>query len=170
MADLTITVDKVGQLKETHEFLRDNYILVGIPQKETTREGDSVTNAELLYIHTYGSKINNNIPKRPVIEPAIRHSRDKLAEMLSQSFKYASEGDYVEAEKKLNLTGMKAQKVCREWFYDPENGWPPNSPATVARKIKKGSTEPRPLIDTDEMHKSITYVMVKEGRRIDYID
>ena len=62
--------------------------------------------------------------------------------------------DFDKGEKRLKATGMKAQNVVRAWFVNPKNNWPPNSPATIAAK---GSD--RPLIDTAEMRKSITYVI-----------
>ena len=69
----------------------------------------------------------------------------------------AEKGDTDGALKKLKLAGMRAQNVCRAWFTNPKNGWPPNSPRTAARKRAKGSTDPKPLIDTGELRKSITY-------------
>lgn len=36
------------------KFLRKRNVLVGIPQKNSTRGGESINNADLLYIHTHG--------------------------------------------------------------------------------------------------------------------
>ena len=69
------------------------------------------------------------------------------------------------AFKHLSLAGMYAQNASRSWFTNPENNWPPNSPAVIAIKKRKGSTNPRPLIDTGELRKSITYFVDKEGTR-----
>lgn len=165
VADVKCVSDEYKKLVEAMRFTKDNYILVGISQKETTRKkSDDVTNAELLFIHTNGSPINH-VPARPVIEPALEDDRIKLSNMLKKSAQLAMDGDKEGAYKQLELAGMKAQNDARGWFVNPKNGWPPNSPSVEAEKRRKGSTDPKPLIDTGELRKSITYVMVKDGGR-----
>lgn len=159
-------VDKVGKLIKGINYTKDNYLLIGIPQKKTTREDEAITNAELLFIHTNGSPINN-VPARPVIEPALEDDMERLTSMLKDFANEAIEGNFEEAQKQLERTGMRAQNVCRNWFTNADNNWPENAPSVRERKIKKGSTEPRPLIDTSELRKSIIYVVVKDGERTD---
>lgn len=159
-------------LERSISFLNNNYVLVGIPDTENGRDDKSdVTNADLLFIHTNGSPVNN-IPPRPVIEPALYHNKDKFNKMLKDASEKALEGRRADAVTILRKAGMKAQNVCRAWFVDPANNWPPNSPGTAAAKIAKfrkynktGTYEPRPLIDTGELRKSITYVLSLRGRR-----
>lgn len=158
------SADNMGQLLKGLKFTKNNYVLVGIPQKKTKRKGEPITNAELLFIHTNGSPINN-VPARPVIEPAIKEDKDRLSKMLKVAAVEAMNGEEEKAVQQLQLTGMRAQNVCRAWFVNAKNNWPPNSPSVTARKRKKGSTAPRPLIDTGELRKSITYVVVKNGER-----
>ena len=148
-------------------YMQDNYVLVGIPQKTSSRPEDKmgskeITNAELLYIHTNGSPVNN-IPARPVIEPAIYNDSERISKMLMEGFQQLCNGDIEKCDRTLQLIGTRAQKVCRDWFTNPANGWPPNSPSVIAAKLRKGSTSPKPLIDTGELRKSITYVVVKDG-------
>ena len=162
--------DLVGALK----FVKENYVLVGIPDAQTDRGRDAeITNAELLFIHTNGSPINN-IPPRPVIEQAILSEKDKFDEMLKKVYDYARKGDKQSAVMQLRRVGLKAQNVCRGWFVNPNNGWPPNAPSTAAAKIRRykkshkgkaGTYTPKPLIDTGELRKSITYVLSLRGRR-----
>lgn len=156
--------DNTKKLFNGVKFMKNNYVLIGVPQKETKREGEPVTNAELLFIHTNGSPINN-IPARPVIEPALKNSADKISNTLKKSANFSISGDRGNALKELERAGLKGQNVSRDWFTNPLNNWPPNSPAVTARKIAKGSTNPKPLIDTGELIKSITYVVVREGKR-----
>jgi len=74
----------------------------------------------------------------------------------------------------LGRIGKAAQNMCRDWFTNPKNGWPPNQPATVKGKLRKMSKSKRaaamavykqggsidsPLIDTGELRKSIIYVV-----------
>ena len=87
--------------------------------------------------------------------------------MLLKAFSLKLEGRNEEAEKQLKLVGMCSQNVCRAWFTNPDNGWPPNALSVYNKKLKKGSTDPKPLIDIGELRKSITYVVVKDGVRVD---
>ncbi len=175
MADSLIKILEDGNtnlqnLIDAVEFTKDNYVLVGIPQKTSSRNKleakskETITNAELLYIHTNGSPVNN-VPARPVVEPAIYDDSERISKMLSDAFYALCDGDRDTCERIMQKVGIRAQNVCRGWFTNPKNGWPENSPAVIARKIKKGSTDPKPLIDTGELRKSITYVVVKDGVR-----
>ena len=165
--EIVTTVDKIGKVAKAMNFMMENEVYVGISDETTTREkGEPVTNAELLYIHTNGSPVNN-IPARPVIEPAIKDDKERLSKMMESAFLTAEKGDTEGALRKLKLAGMRAQNVCRAWFVNPKNGWPPNSPEVAARKRAKGSTNPKPLIDTGELRKSITYFVRRwNGGRI----
>lgn len=148
--------------------MMENEVYVGIADDTTEREADDtgVTNAELLFIHTNGSPVNN-IPPRPVIEPAIYNDKDRLADMMKKAAQLFMEGRDEEAIKQLQRVGMRGQNVSRKWFVDEKNGWPPNAPAVREAKIRKGSTDPKPLIDTGELRKSITYfVKTKGGGRV----
>lgn len=158
--------DMVRKYMKAMEFQKNNYVLVGIPQKKTKREDEPITNAELLYIHTNGSP-KNHIPKRPVIEPALRDDRKRLTSMLKNSMVVFLDVGEEAALNELEKAGMRAQNVSRKWFTNPNNHWPPNSPAVQAAKRKKKATDPKPLIDTGELRKSITYVLVKDGARND---
>lgn len=161
-------------LRKSIRFINENYVLVGVPDETNGRDDSAdVTNADLLFIHTNGSPVNN-IPARPVIEPALYKDRDRITGMLKDSMQKSLEGNRIEALDILRKIGIRAQNVCRAWFVDPDNGWPPNSPRTAAAKIEKykkshkgkaGNYEPRPLIDTGELRKSITYVLSIKGRR-----
>ena len=150
------------------KFIKQNEVYVGISDATTIREEetrDEITNAELLFIHTNGSPINN-IPPRPVIEPAVKNDSDRLSKMMKQAFNLALSGNKTAALDALKRTGMRAQNVCRAWFTNSENGWPPNSPAIAEAKRRKGAENPRPLIDTGELRKSITYFVRTLGGRV----
>lgn len=143
------------------KFMKENSVYVGVPEEDTDREENAnVTNAELLFIHTNGSPVNN-IPARPVIEPAIENDKERLSRMMRDAGRDALNGDKSAALEKLKRVGIRGQNIARAWFTNPANGWPPNAPSVAAAKIRKGSTEPRPLIDTGELRKSITYVIKK---------
>ena len=183
-ANVTSSIDRLQDIQRALAELAKKEVLIGIPQEKSSREGndDKINNAELAYIHTHGirnremrqemqSDIDNgsysqayqmyiqahgsplwNSPPRPIIEPAIEAHKQELAELLRGALQCALDGrPFIQELKK---AGMKGQNVTRAWFTDSRNGWAPNSPLTIA---KKGSA--RPLIDTAELRKSITYVI-----------
>lgn len=173
MAEFEVNVlsDHFRDVERALKTLLDYEIYVGIPEdriaRETAELDRRVTNAQLLFIHTNGSPINK-IPPRPVIEPAIEANRDKIACFMQASAKNVLDNDIQQAEINMQKAGMAGQNASRAWFLDARNNWPPNSPRTAARKIAKGSTDPRPLIDTGEMRKSITYFVNNKGARLNY--
>lgn len=185
-ANVVTQVDRFQEIQRSLAELAKKDVLVGITQEKSSREGnkDKITNAELAYDHTHGIRrramrqenqeaMDNGAsysqayqmylqahgsplwhsPPRPIIEPAIEAHRQELAELLRVALMKALDGkNFMPA---LKTAGMKGENVTRKWFTDSRNGWAPNSPLTIAKK--KGSA--RPLIDTDELRKSITYVI-----------
>lgn len=169
--EVNVLTDKFKTVERALQTLLDYEIYVGIPEDRSARESAeinrAVTNAQLLFIHTNGSPINR-IPPRPVIEPAIEANKEKIAIFMERAAQDVLDGDIQQAEVDMQKAGMAGQNAARAWFVDERNGWPPNSERTAARKRAKGSTDPRPLIDTGEMRKSITYFVSNKGARINY--
>lgn len=110
------------------------------------------------------------IPPRPVIEPALMNDQENISKMMIKAVSFYLSDDIDEFEKKLKKLGMHAARIVREWFDNPKNNWPPNAPSTKlawAKKQKKTKTsklnaeeiDKRPLVDTGELKKSITYVL-----------
>ena len=133
--------------------LKDIDVLVGIPQEKSSRKGEPITNAELAFIHTNGSPINN-IPPRPFLHPAIEKNKEVLAKYQLAAILAALDGKASEAKNACEKLGMKAASLAKSWFTDSRNGWAPNKPKTIS---KKGSSNP--LIDTSAMRNAITYVV-----------
>jgi hypothetical protein len=127
--------------------------------QEEINKGVSYGKAYEMYVHEHGSPLWH-VPPRPIIEPAIEDPENQkiIAEDLKKAAQAALDGNFRDAEAELNKAGMDAQNAVRDWFTNPNNNWPPNAPATVERK---GSD--RPLIDTGELRKSITYVIRKKA-------
>jgi hypothetical protein len=150
----------LSDLERIFEDLKKTQVLVGVPQDKTTRAGEPVTNAELCFIHTNGSPVRG-IPARPIIEPAIEDDNEVISEILRNALESFLTGDEVGGMRYLEMAGIEGQGASQDWFTNPKNNWPPNSPQTQAIKRAKGSTDPKPLIDTGELRKSITYVIRK---------
>jgi hypothetical protein len=152
----------IAQIGKALADLSKMQVYVGIPESEAARpkkKGETINNAQLMYIHTNGSPLKG-IPARPVIEPSIEAPDNKasIAALLKQAAQSALAGKRTDVLKFLRLAGMDAQNRVRAWFVDPRNHWAPNAPSTIARKHSD-----KPLIDTAELRKSVSYV-VDEGR------
>lgn len=145
-------IDKTNEIEKSLRELKNKSVLVGIPEEKATRPEDrTINNAELAYIHTNGSPIRG-IPARPFIQPAIEKNSTPIGAQLGEAIKKTLTGG--DSEPSLRKAGIIGQNVSRGWFTNPDNGWAPNTPRTIA---KKGSD--KPLIDTAEMRKSITFVV-----------
>lgn len=141
-------------VQEAVKELKKHEVLVGVPQEKSSRKGSGkVTNAELLFIHTNGSPVRG-IPARPVLQPAIENDKERVGEMLGKAIDAATSGNKEQVVPALERAGQYGANICRAWFTNPSNSWESNSEET--KKRKKSS---RPLIDTGEMRKSITYIV-----------
>ncbi|SFU71067.1 hypothetical protein [Alicyclobacillus macrosporangiidus] len=182
MVKVSLRLDKTSSLAKALHTLAKTDVLVGIPQG-SDREDGPITNAQLLYIHEHGVRSQTmreamqpdldrgvpyskaydlfihehgsplwKIPPRPVLEPSIATVKPKIAEWFKKATDAALNGD--DPGPYLDAAGKTARDAAFNWFTDPRNGWPPNAPSTIKAK---GSD--RPLIDTGEMRKAITWVV-----------
>lgn len=184
MFDLTVTkTSSALKVNETLAKLARKQVLVGIPASNAKRKGEAINNAELMYIHTNGSPMNN-IPARPVIEPAIEQPETKklITEQLKDAAEALFDGDEAAMDESLQLAGRLGANAAKRWFTDSRNGWPKNKPSTVRNKLRKlrgtAYTEAMdildsdgdimsidtPLIDSGELRRSITYVVGEDKK------
>jgi hypothetical protein len=183
----TLTVTESGDasfIKEAIGTLENAKVFVGIPEAETLRKGEPITNAALLFVHTNGSPLRK-IPARPVIEPSIEANHEVLEDGLHEAAGLVLDGQNQAALEMLKKVGTMGANGAKKWFVDPRNGWRQNSPETIKRKLARltgqrlrkalktlnsvdehmplyGTTEldaiNTPLIDTEEMRRAITHV------------
>ncbi|MGG3884349.1 hypothetical protein [Brevibacillus panacihumi] len=185
-SQVTTGLDKTNEIKKSLDALSKKQVLIGIPEGSERPEdkGQPITNAQLLYVHTHGvrkksmrEEMNPKVesgemtyskayelflqshgsplwqsPPRPVLEPAIEYHQDEVAAQLRRVLDAVLDGQ--DPEPELHKAGMMGQNFARDWFTNPANGWAPNSPRTIE---KKGSD--KPLINTGELRKEITYVI-----------
>ena len=112
-------------------------VYVGIPEDKSIRKEKNANNAQLLFIHTNGSPLRH-IPKRPVVEPAIEHDKDKISVYLGEALKAILDGKPVgEVKKLLHKAGLEGEEAARLWFDDPRNNWQENALSTILAKIRK---------------------------------
>lgn len=178
-----------NEIKKLLEKIKTMDVLVGIPQAEDARQGDAITNAELMFCQTNGIRkkamrmdMEGNIkkhgyskaykmyiqangsplwhsPPRPVIEPAIEADKEAISGLLKDALKAGLDGNLELAKTFLDKAGLEGQAASQDWFDNAANGWAPNSPLTIEKKKSD-----KPLIDTGELRKAITYV-VRDGDR-----
>ena len=172
---------------EGSKELSKHAVYVGVPEKTSPRPGEPISNAQLafihthgvrawkmrtamnvamkgsgklsysaalaLYIHTFGSPLYQ-VPPRPIVEPAIKANMKKLEGEFKLAAKAGLAGNKAQVQTHLRRAGMMAQNFVRAWFTDPRNHWAKNAPSTI--RPKKSS---RPLIDTGDLRKSMTYIV-----------
>ncbi len=158
------------EINDIIKKLKNQEVLVGVPQDKSGRNvsqsSQSISNAELLYIHTNGSPVNN-IPARPVIEPAIEDAKEEIGLLLKEAAEQALNRNLEGAMAKIDKAGMQGENAAKGWFRNPKNHWAPNSQVTIegstpnknGKKFIKGKKSSTPLIDTGQMRKAITHVM-----------
>lgn len=140
--------DNWGSVKKQLESLSKLDVLVGIPQAEEREDGE-ITNAQLLFIQSKGSPVNN-IPPRPTLEPTVSENKARISEMYRKSIEATLNGQNGRAE--LEKIGLWTSTKVKDKFGSDE--LVPNAPITIK---KKGSD--RPLIDTGQLRNAVTYVI-----------
>ena len=115
--------------------------------------GKKYSEAHSLYLESHGSALWH-IPPRPVLEPSVEANKERIGKQLAKASVAAIKGDEDKRDLYLDRAGQVAENAAKKWFENPENGWPPNAPATIRAK---GSDSP--LIDTGEMRKAITHII-----------
>ena len=129
-------------------------VLVGVPAGEARDDGPS--NAEIGYQNEFGSPANN-IPARPHLLPGVAAVQDKAAARLTQAADAAASGRVSDAERHLHAAGLLAQNSVRRTL--TTTAYRPLSERTLAERRARGRTGTKPLIDTGQYRRSITYVI-----------
>lgn len=166
-------VDNFEKVVRSLDGLKDRDVLIGVPQEDKIgrEEGDAVTNAQLLFLHSEGAP-RAGIVARPTIQPAIEENRTIIAQKYSIAIKQALNKKSPDAT--LEALGLFLQNKARAKFGSDELAELKESTKRAkARKItrgKGGKTKKQlqndfiagngnPLIDTGELRKSVTYII-----------
>jgi len=162
-ATVRVTFDKTKQVIEGMRLVANTRVMAGIPAEKglrsaDEREGAPLNNAELMYIHEFGAP-EANIPARPVIYPAVKSIRKEAVWMLGRIAVWAMEGKIGKAEQGFHAVGILAQNALRKRITD--GPFIPLSPRTLAARRARGRTGDKPLIDTGQLRRALTYVIRK---------
>ncbi|MDH0638199.1 hypothetical protein N5D52_14725 [Pseudomonas sp. GD03860] len=187
---MTVTKDNVGKVLASIQRLVGQEVLVGIPATTTERSegepGQPINNAQLGYIHEYGSP-KANIPARPFLEPGVEDQRESIGNHLQKAASSALKGDDGKLDAELNAAGLIAQAGARNRI--TSSNYEPLSPSTIRNRRKNRNTQSmrveeqkyldmvangaspaqaqadagiQPLINTGQLRNSITYVIRKK--------
>jgi len=152
-------------------------VLVGVPEENDPREtGEKIGNAGLAYIHDNGSPLRG-IPARPFMRPGIAKAQRQISINLKIAAAALLDGTKEGVLIALNTAGMIAQNSIRNVILAGE-GFAPLKRSTLLGRLRRrkglsmkykkpgmkaqkeeflGSL--KPLIDTAEMLKSISYIV-----------
>lgn len=144
----------IAGLLKGWDYIRKSDVLVGIPEEQNASHG-GVTNAELLYIHSNGSPVNN-IPKRPTIEPGISDPKvlPAIQKLLGEAIAAAITGNIAGAQMAQKKAGMLGANAAKAVFGSAQLA--PLKAVTIARRKKHSAA---PLVDTGALRNAVTYVI-----------
>lgn len=181
------------RILEALKKLSEDELLVGVSADTAgSGRGEDINNAELAYIHTNGVRAAGmkaetdkaveegtpyplalqayikehgspayRVPPRPFLEPGIEKHLDMVKGGMKAALLDVLNGGDGRTQRE-NLGGAIAGKV--QEYFEEDNGWPPLSPKTIARRKKgpDGTASDVPLVDSGALRQSITYVIRKK--------
>ncbi|BET96530.1 hypothetical protein [Xenorhabdus taiwanensis] len=107
----------------------------------------------------FGTK---NIPPRPFMRSTISNKSSEWGQLIGAQLRGRLQ-DTGGVEAAFNTVGMVMAADIRDSI--EQSLPPPNAPATIARKAKKGIAAPdKTLVDTGSMQRAIDYEIVKGGK------
>lgn len=161
--NIKVTFDKSAQIAAALKEVATTRVMAGVPAEKSLRkpeagESAEINNAALMYIHEFGAP-EANIPPRPVVYPAIRSIQKEVTALLKKIAKLALEGRPEQVQKGFHALGILAQNALRARITD--GPFEPLKPSTIAARRARGRKGDRPLIDTGQLRRALTYVIRK---------
>lgn len=136
------------------------YVKVGVLEKSGQHEGlGDLTVADVATFHEFGTEgVNGQIvPQRPFIRNTVDENTAELTretEALRKQVIFFN----LSVFKALSLLGLRIQKLIQSKITDGDSSWPALKQSTIDAK---GSD--KPLIDTGQLRRSISYEVVEKG-------
>lgn len=180
---LHIKVDKVKRMMSAMSALPVQTVYVGVPVENNMHEAEAtttvtkgsgknqksfksssqikgqssgITNSQIGFMNEFGVP-EMNIPARPHLMPGIRAVKGKVANYLGQAGEYALKGDSGGVSRALNAAGITAvNSVQRKITQGP---FTPLADRTIEARLARGRTGDKPLIDTGQYRRAITYTI-----------
>lgn len=165
---LRLVRDRAAQAMAQMDRLTRRHVLVGVPAENAPRDAEAaaqsegpLSNAALAYIHDNGAP-EANIPARPFLRRGVSSAMPKVADTLAKGARLALAGDAGAADKALTSAGLRAQREVQKEITDGE--FAPLAEATLRARRARGRTGEKPLLDTGQLRRSITYVVRDKGK------
>ena len=157
----------VGLIEKAVLALLKSEVVIGIPDDGSARQpepGASAppSNAVIGYTQEFGSP-EQNIPARPFLVPGVESITPKAAELLRKAGKAALFGDAAAVEAALNQIGLIGQAAAQQKITD--GPFVPLSERTLKARKARGRKGDKPLLDTGQLRRSVTYIVRKKGAR-----
>lgn len=153
--NVTVIKDKTAEVAAAIRTLAKTRVMAGVPANKGTRS-DPINNAALMYIHENGAP-EANIPARPVIAPAIASITGTVEKNMERAGKLALRGDIPGMTKVYHSTGIVAQNALRKQI--TSGTFAPLAESTLAKRRAKGHSSVKPLIETGQLRRALTYVI-----------
>lgn len=175
---LTIRGDNAAAVLASLKSIAAKDVLVGIPEDRSERDDVPFGNAGIGYINENGSPAQN-IPARPHLVPGVRSVQDQTVPHLHAAAQAAMSGNTAAAEMELNRAGALAASGVKR--YITTANFVPLAESTLAGRAARGrkgaaieltnraaggapdNSNARPLIDTGQYRRAITYVVRDEN-------
>ena len=164
---IKVVKDNTKNIELAVKALTEKSVYVGIPgdsakDKRDAQDGKpppKLKNHVIGYIQEFGAP-ESNIPARPFLVPGVRSVSDKIASIFRKAGKNAIEGNLTDVERGLEAAGLVAQIAVKKTITDIIP--PPLKESTLAARRSRGRTGTTPLIDTEQLLNSISYVIRKK--------
>lgn len=194
-ARLTVTKDRLAEMRKEILGLVSYDILVGFPDETANRKEETgttnngspilggkseITNAALGYIHDKGAP-EANIPARPFMIPGILSVEAKIGDQLLSAAKAVLRDPNTNIEARFHRVGLVASTGIKKKIN--EGVPPPLADATLRSRANRGRKGAmleldkraagelpgialaKPLIDTGQLRNAVTYVVRKRARK-----
>lgn len=153
---LTIRSNNAAAVLASLKAIAAKDVLVGIPEDRSERDDVPFGNAGIGYINENGSPAQN-IPARPHLVPGVRSVQDQTVPHLRAAAQAAMSGNDAAADLELNRAGALAANGVKR--YMTITAFTPLAERTIDARIARGRTGDKPLIDTGQYRRAITYVV-----------
>jgi hypothetical protein len=162
---LTVTKDRTKDVLAAIKALTNERVLVGVPDETAERKPDPedpqpVTNATIGYLMETGSPAQN-IPARPFLVPGVTGAMDKVTAHYKAAALKALEGSPEAMHQAHMGVGLIAQSAVQAKI--TSGPFVPLSPRTLEARRARGRTGDKPLIDTGQLRRAITFVIRQQG-------
>lgn len=154
-----VTKDRVGDILKAVRALTEKEVLIGVPSTTAGRDDTPINNAEIGYLMEFGSPAQN-IPPRPFLVPGVEAAQAKVIPHLKQAGVSALEGKAGSVDQGFEAAGMIAASAVKQKI--TEGPFTPLAPRTIAARRARGKTSEKPLIDTGQLRRAVTYVVRKK--------